>query len=405
MAQIVVPRCPALLANPFLKFGLMIGIAVAAVLAFFPGLLGGILRTDQFMPHAMCYLRNSKMIALHVAADLLIGISYVSISATLAYLVHKASRDIPFHWMFLAFGLFIITCGFTHFMEVLTVWVPVYWLAGYVKLICGVASVATALALYPLVPKVFDLIREVRVSQQRREELQQANDELQAFAYSVSHDLRAPLRAVQGMALALTEDYGAQLDPGARQYLDRITGAAARMDNLVRDLLEYSRLSRSDFDLQAVELQPVLQEAQALIHVDAEQIGAEIRVEGKLPPVWANHRLLIQVLTNLLGNAIKFVRPGVKPLVHVWVETKGEMVRLFVADNGIGIAPEYQAKVFRVFERLHSVAEYPGTGIGLAIVQKAMSQMKGTVGLESEPEKGSRFWIELRRAAAPVNRS
>jgi signal transduction histidine kinase len=404
MDQTVVPRAPRLSATPFLKYGLIIGVPVATLLALFPGLLGGVLRTDQFMPHAMCYLSNPKIIGLHVASDLLIGISYVSISGTLAYLVHKASRNIPFHWMFLAFGLFIITCGFTHFMEVLTVWVPVYWLAGYVKLICGAASVATALALYPLVPRVFDLIHEVRESQQRRQELQKANDELQAFAYSVSHDLRAPLRAVQGMALALTEDCGEHLEPAARQYLDRISGAAARMDTLVRDLLEYSRVSRSEFGLQAVDLQLILQEAQALILADAEQAGAEIRVEGSLPAVWANQRLLIQVLTNLLGNAIKFVRPGIKPLVEVSAHTKNETVRLSVADNGIGIAREYQGKVFGVFERLHSVAEYPGTGIGLAIVQKAMAQMKGTVGLESEAGKGSRFWIELRKADGPAPR-
>jgi len=380
----------------------MIGAAVAVALAGSLGVLRGLFRSDQFMPHAMCYLQNPKVIALHVSSDLVIGISYVSISLTLAYLVHKASRDIPFHWMFLAFGSFIITCGFTHFMEVLTVWVPLYWLAGYVKLVCGIASVATALALYPLVPKVFELIHEVRESQQRRQELQQANDELQAFAYSVSHDLRAPLRAVQGMGLALTEDYGAQLDPGARQYVDRITAAAARMDALVRDLLEYSRISRSDFELQPVDLQLVLQEAQALIHADAEQMNAEIRVEGSMPQVWANHRLLIQVLTNLLGNAVKFVRPGVKPLVRISVQVKGETVRLSVTDNGIGIPPEYQSKVFRVFERLHSVSEYPGTGIGLAIVQKAMAQMRGGVGVESEAGKGSRFWIEVRRAGEPV---
>ena len=401
MAQLVAQRFRALWANPFLKYGVMIGTAVALVLALFPGLLKGLFRADEFMPHATCYLRNPKIILLHVSSDLLIGAAYVSISATLAYLVHKASGDIPFHWMFLAFGLFIVTCGFTHFMEVWTVWKPLYWLAGYIKLICAVASVATALALFPLVPKVFALIREVRMSDQRRQELQRANDELQAFAYSVSHDLRAPLRAVQGMANALVEDYGQNLEADARVYLDRIVGASSRMDALVRDLLEYSRVSRTAFELQPVELKPVLQEAQTLIHSDAEQSGAEVQVECGTERVYANHRLLIQVLSNLLGNAIKFVRSGVKPLVRVVVETRGETVRISVTDNGIGIAPEYQHKVFRIFERLHTVTEYPGTGIGLAIVQKAMLQMKGDVGLESTVGQGSRFWIELRNAHHP----
>ena len=384
--------------NSFLKYGLVIAAAVALVAAIFPEVLGSLVRSDQFMPHATCYLRNPKVILLHVSSDLLIGLAYVSISTTLGYLVYRASADIPFHWMFLAFGLFIITCGFTHFMEVWTVWNAVYWLAGYVKLICAVASVATAVALYPLVPKIFALIRAVRVSEQRRLELQSANQELEAFAYTVSHDLRAPLRAIQGMGRALTEDFGPKLEPEAEQYLERIVGASKRMDALVRDLLEYSRVSRSAFDLHPIELKAVVQEARAAIAADVEQSGAVIEAEGPMPRVIANHLLLRQVLVNLLGNAIKFVRPGTKPLVRVEVQTTGRMVRVSVKDNGIGIAPVYQPKIFRIFERLHSVEEYPGTGIGLAIVQRAMMQMRGEVGLTSAAGGGSCFWIELPHA-------
>jgi signal transduction histidine kinase len=388
-----------LLANPFLKYGLLICLMVLSVMTVFPEMLGNLFRADQFMPHATCYLRNPRIILLHVTSDLLIGLAYVSISTTLAYLVHKASRDIPFHWMFLAFGLFIITCGFTHFMEVWTVWRAVYWLAGYVKLICAVASVATAIALYPLVPKIFALIQAVRLSEARRLELQSANRELEAFAYSVSHDLRAPLRGVQGMAQALSEDYGNRLEPEARQYVERIVGASKRMDMLVRDLLEYSRVSRSAVELKPVELKTVLDEAQAIVSADAEQSGAVLQVDlNTMPVVLANHTLLRQVLVNLLSNAIKFVSPGTKPMVQIAVHQATRTVRLSVTDNGIGIAPEYQGKVFRIFERLHSIQEYPGTGIGLAIVQKAMSQMKGEVGLESATGKGSCFWIQLPKA-------
>ena len=351
------------------------------------------------MPHATCYLRNPHIILLHVGSDVLIGLAYVSISATLGYLVLKASRDIPFHWMFLAFGLFIITCGFTHFMEVWTVWKAVYWLAGYVKLICAAASLATAIALYPLVPKVFALIREVQLSQQRRVELRAANQELEAFAYTVSHDLRAPLRAVRGLAAALTEDYGPRLEPGAQLYLDRIVGASKRMDALVQDLLEYTRVSRSQFQLMPVDLRAVFDQVQSAMSVEIEQAGASIHASGDPPMVLANQTLLAQVLTNLLSNAIKFVRAGVKPLVRIEVEDLGPRVRVCFSDNGIGIAPEYHAKIFRTFERLHSLNEYPGTGIGLAIVQKAMNQMKGEVGLESTPGNGSTFWIDLVKAA------
>ncbi|HMJ90007.1 MAG TPA: hypothetical protein VK530_09335, partial [Candidatus Acidoferrum sp.] len=162
-------------------------------------------------PHAICYLASPKMIWLHVTSDALIGIAYVSISLTISFLVYRASEDIPFHWMFLAFGLFIVSCGFTHFMEVLVIWQPLYWLSGYVKVVTAAASVATAIALFSLVPKVFLLIDSVRKTELRRKKIETLNEELDAFTSSVAHDLRAPLRAIAGMSLALREDYGDSL--------------------------------------------------------------------------------------------------------------------------------------------------------------------------------------------------
>lgn len=384
--------------NPFLKFGALILGCVLAVSVFFPGVLRNLFRADQFMPHATCYLRNPQIILLHVSSDLLIGLAYVSISTTLGYLVYKASKDIPFHWMFLAFGLFIITCGFTHFMEVWTVWQAVYWLAGYVKLICAAASVTTAVALYWLVPKVFALIAAVKVSEERKTKLETANSELEAFAYSVSHDLRAPLRAVQGMAIALQEDCGEKLAPDAREYLDRITTASRRMDGLIRDLLEYSRISRVEFELAPVDVRSVLTEAQSTAGTNQHPTAPEIQVQETIPPVVANRTLLTQVLANLLGNAVKFVAPGVRPQVQVTAREIGHSVRIHVQDNGIGIPLAHRDKIFRVFERLHSSEEYPGTGIGLAIVQKATLRMQGKLGFESAPGEGSCFWIELPKA-------
>ena len=382
------------LGNRLLRYGLPAAALVVAMVVFSPA-IRGLFRADQFMPHATCYLRNPRIIALHVTSDLLIGFAYVSISSTLAWLVYRFRRELPFHWMFLAFGAFIITCGFTHFMEVWTVWQAVYWLAGWVKVICAVASVATAIALYRLVPQILALISVVRTSEERRVNLQTANNELEAFAYTVSHDLRAPLRAVQGMALALTEDYGNRLETGAREYLDQISDVSRRMDVMIRDLLEYSRVSRSEFELKLVDLNVVVAEAQAMIQADSQKSGADVRVETPLSSVVANPTLLTQVMANLLGNAIKFVAPGVRPAVRVATEDKGNNLRVLVKDNGIGIPPEYQNRIFNIFERLHSQSKYPGTGIGLAIVQKAVARMKGELGMESVPGQGSCFWIEL----------
>jgi signal transduction histidine kinase len=197
------------------------------------------------------------------------------------------------------------------------------------------------------------------------------------------------------MALALREDFGERLERGAQEYLFQITDASRRMDVMIRDLLEYSRVSRTEFELKPVDLNAVVADAKAMVEADSKQRDADVQVEGRLSSVVANSTLLTQVIANLLGNAIKFVAPGVRPSVRVLAEDKGNHLRVCVKDNGIGIPPEYQNRIFDIFERLHSESQYPGTGIGLAIVQKAVVRMKGQLGLESTPGQGSCFWIEL----------
>src|SRR4051812_14830095 len=212
--------------NPLLRWS--IGVLLATILG---ALIFEAFDVSVFqrigMAHEYCYQREPGLIWLHVISDALIGLAYVSISATLAYLVYKAARDIPFNWVFLAFGLFIVSCGMTHSMEVWVVWEPVYWMSGYVKIITATASVATAIALFPLVPKIFRLIEAARKSEARRIEIEQLNDELERFNYTVAHDLRAPLRGITGFGQALREDFGAQLPPKARDYVDKMQRSAA----------------------------------------------------------------------------------------------------------------------------------------------------------------------------------
>jgi signal transduction histidine kinase len=234
----------------------------------------------------------------------------------------------------------------------------------------------------------------------RAEELAAVNKELETFSYSVSHDLRAPLRAMQGFAHALNEDFADRLDPVAQDYTQRIVAAASHMDTLIQDLLAYSRLNRVQMLLQPLDLRSVMAEVQT--HVAGESMEREALVEIAIPEafphVLAHPTTLMQVVTNMLTNAVKFVAAGVRPHVRVWVEERGERVRLWVEDNGIGVAPEHQDRIFRVFERLHGSETYPGTGIGLAIVAKGVERMGGRAGVESTPGQGSKFWIELPKA-------
>ncbi|HEV2751340.1 MAG TPA: HAMP domain-containing sensor histidine kinase [Gemmatimonadales bacterium] len=250
------------------------------------------------------------------------------------------------------------------------------------------------------------MVQHVRESQQRLEErvrartreLEERNQELETFAYSISHDLRSPLRAMEGFSHALLEDHGDQLDETGRRHAERVAAAARTMDRLIDDLLAYSRLTRSELDLAAIDLERVLRGSLQQVDADVRSRNARVDIADSLPAVVGHGPTLAQVLANLLANAIKFVAPGRTPEVRVRAEPRDGLVRLWVEDNGIGIAPEHHERIFRVFERLHRSPDYPGTGIGLAIVRKAMERMGGRAGVESELGRGSRFWIELPRA-------
>jgi PAS domain S-box-containing protein len=223
--------------------------------------------------------------------------------------------------------------------------------------------------------------------------LEVTNQELEAFVYSVSHDLRAPLRSVHRYGTMILEDHGQTLSPEVKDQLTPIIAAAQRMDDLIRDLLAYTHVSRQEVTLRPVETASVA--AEVLKHLDQEirDRSAEVKVEAPLPGVVGDAVLLSQALTNLVSNGIKFVAPGKPPRLRIHAESRGVCVRLWVDDNGIGIPPDEQGRLFRVFERLNLA--YPGTGIGLAIVKRAVERMGGSVGVESRAGEGSRFWMEL----------
>jgi signal transduction histidine kinase len=221
-----------------------------------------------------------------------------------------------------------------------------------------------------------------------------SNAQLDAFAYTVSHDLRAPLRAMEGFARILLDDYAEPLGDKGGRYVERIVAAAERMEGLIDALLAYSRLQRREAKVRAVDPTPMaLRAADEARTRDGSAVVIE--VAAPLPPVLAEPVVLGQVLTNLIGNAAKFRREGVPVHVAVRAEQRTGRVRIWVEDDGIGIAPEHQARIFNVFERLHGQEAYPGTGIGLAIVRKGVELMGGSCGVESQPGRGSRFWIEL----------
>lgn len=230
--------------------------------------------------------------------------------------------------------------------------------------------------------------------QARTAELQELVHELEHFSYTITHDLRAPLRAMHGFAQFLQEEAADRLDERSRGYLQRIAVAARRMDQLISDALSYSKAVRLELSMAPVD--PVgLLRGMIESYPSFQPPKAEIDLPPQLPRVIANEAALTQCFSNLLDNAVKFVPAGRTPRVQIRAEERDGMVRLWFEDNGIGIAPDMQSRLFMMFQRLSK--EYEGTGIGLALVRKVAERMGGRVGVESAPGQGSRFWLELKR--------
>ncbi|MDB6033153.1 MAG: Multi-sensor signal transduction histidine kinase [Verrucomicrobiales bacterium] len=225
--------------------------------------------------------------------------------------------------------------------------------------------------------------------------LTETNRQLEAFNYSISHDLRAPLRSMQCFAQALLDECASGLGPEGQDYAERIIKSSHYMDALLRDLLQYSRVARSELSLSPVNLDAVIRDALDQNEKEIIDKKAVVEIRNPLASVIGHPMTLVQMLANLIGNALKFVQSPALPLIKIYTEPVDGLVRIWVEDNGIGIAPEHQGKIFDLFVRLHSNSSYSGTGVGLAIVQKGAERMSGSVGVSSKPGIGSRFWIEL----------
>lgn len=266
---------------------------------------------------------------------------------------------------------------------------------------------------------------------ERTARLDETVAQLESFSYTVAHDLRAPIRTFRGYAEILLEDYAGEFPDKARGYVERMKRAADGMDVLTRDLLQFSRISRQPITSEPIDVAHLVEEI--VSHMRGLQAPGVLTIQRPLGRVIGNRTMVQQCLSNLLGNALKFISPGSEPRITIRTELRSpeepaansaspapfisattadafvpageaehgtQRLRIFVEDNGIGIPPEFQRKVFGIFERLQDSRRYEGTGIGLAIVARAVQRMQGSCGVESTPGVGSRFWIELPAASA-----
>jgi signal transduction histidine kinase len=366
--------------------------------------------SSGFMPHGHCYFWRPEIVWLHVVSDSIITLAYASIPLTLWYFSRRRT-DLPFHWIFVAFGVFIFSCGATHLMEIVTIWQPYYRLAGIVKAITAAASIATAFGLVRIIPQALALRsatelealnRRLQIAEtdlhQRIVDLTAANQELEAFSYTVSHDLRAPLRAIDGFSQVVVEDCQGKLEPELLGYLGRIRANTQNMGRLIDDLLALSQLGRKKLEPEAVDLRELTATLVEELKITAQKPATRFVVDGLPSAVRGDHLLLRQALYNLIGNAVKYSSIRDEPRIEVSArrDEAAKAWEISVSDNGVGFDEKYANKLFKVFERLHAGDDrFEGTGIGLSIVARIVRRHGGLVGARGRPNEGATFFFTL----------
>jgi signal transduction histidine kinase/ActR/RegA family two-component response regulator len=379
---------------------------------------------DSFMPHGHCFLWIPSILWTSVISDALIALAYLTIPISLVYFIRKR-RDMPFDWMFIAFGVFILACGATHVMDVWVIWRPDYVVAVSLKAITAVASVITAIAMVRLIPIALRIPSPAQLAAVNAE-LQKANDDLRAameraevanraksaFLASMSHELRTPLNAILGYTQILKRDK--TLSVPQQTGISTIQQGGQHLLALINDVLDLARVDagKMEFHPRPARLGELLSVVADIVRVRAEQkhLVFELELAEGLPAaVSVDETRLRQVLLNLLGNAVKFtdrgaVRLRVSPLPTAAGQAAdtvdAALLRFEVIDQGIGIAADQQEAIFRPFEQAGDASRRAGgTGLGLAISRQLVLLMGGALQVESAPGKGSRFWFDV---ALPV---
>ena len=377
--------------------------------------------TNGFMPHGHCFLWSPGLLIGNIIAELLIAAAYFSIPIAL-WCIARKRKDFEFDTAFMMFGLFIISCGFTHLFSLWNIWHLDYWGEMVLKLFTGLISMATAIMLWPLIPKILaipstkqltainiDLRNEVAERNIIEHKLRLLNDELEAhsmnleksnkeietFSYSISHDLRAPLRAIDGYSHMLAnrlKDNAA--DEESIRLLGVIRSGTKKMSRLIDDILSFSRIGHQDLNCTNIDIDALIQSIwQDILPLHADRI---VCLDVKpMPPIVGDAVMFRQVYMNLLVNALKFTGTQAKAIIEVGAIKEAKETVYYVKDNGVGFDQTYVGKLFGMFQRLHAISEFEGTGIGLAIIKVIIERHGGRVWAEGEVDKGATIFFVL----------
>lgn len=414
---------------------------------------------SDFMPHGHCYYWKPEILWLTVGGDALTAAAYYSIPLMLLYFA-KTRQDLAHKNMFFLFAAFILLCGTTHVLDIWTAWVPTYRLAGIVKMITGLVSIATAVFLYKSIPAMLAIPSNVQLEstnrqlkdeiaerkktqlelnlakdelemrvQERTAQLFQANRDLEAeieerkkaqkalldrnhdlvrinadldsFVYLASHDLKSPVANMEGLLEALREEMAAP-DGAVEPILERFETSVRKINRTIQDLSDVSKFQRrSDNDImEEVQFEKLLGDVRGGIQLMVQQSGVQIISDfSRQPSVCFIPQHLQSILQNLLTNAIKYRSPERAPVVKISTEETDEYVVLTVEDNGIGIDLErHRKRIFNLFKRLHDHVE--GNGVGLYVVKRIIDNYQGKIEVESEVNKGTAFKVYFNKSIA-----
>lgn len=376
--------------------------------------------SSGFMPHGHCYLWEPGILWTHVVSDAIVATAYFSIPIALATYVYRRSlKDRLGLGVIAMFITFILFCGTTHLISIWTVWNPDYVVEAAFKAATALASIGTAIALWPLLPKALAIPAPAELSaanaalaeananleqkverrtadlSQRSRDLERSNLELAEFAYVASHDLQAPLRHLISYSDILkVELAGVAISAEASESLAYIGQSGRRMRQLVSELLEFSRIeSETEIEQTPATIRGLAEQALAITAPIAAEAGALIDNELGSERVVVNENMIVRLLTNLLHNGILYRRQGVTPKLTLSSEVDSERVTVCVEDNGVGIDEAHYERAFAVFQRLD--VEREGTGLGLSICRKIVHLHGGEIWLDSEPDRGTRVYFTL----------
>ena len=352
-------------------------------------------QTSGFMPHGMCLQWRPSIMLPIVFGNAMVALSYFIIPIALIYLIIKR-KDVGFKWMFVLFGAFILACGMTHVMGIITLWIPAYGAEAVVLGITGLVSLLTAILIWPLLPVIFK-IPSPWMLEKANKALLQSNQELDDFAYIASHDLKEPLRGISHYASFLLEDYHDKLDDEGKMQLNTLKMLSMRMEDLLDDLLSYSRASRIDFVYQYSKLQEIIENRLQLLATFLKENNAEVIFKSTLPSLVCDKACIGEVFQNLIVNAVKYNQND-KKLVYLDFMEENDRFVFSIEDNGIGIPEEQLHTIFKIFKRLHARNEYGGgTGLGLTMAKKIIERSGGEIWVISKIGQGSTFYFSLMK--------